>query len=222
MQGKSIAMDISQQETTNLYLIRHGQTDWNAEGRFQGLIDRSLNEEGVRQAQSVAQHLSDFPLAALYSSPLLRAYQTAEIIASYHQMAIQRVEELRECTYGPLDGLRWEELHLRCQKELEYRESLSAKERFSYRLVEGAETGEEILQRVLPCLQLLSKKYKGQQIAIVTHGWVLRTLYIYLSRFEIDQVQIENGAMLHLLGNGAELSIKGHQGIQIESSHPPS
>ncbi len=198
---------------TDLFLVRHGRTDWNAEGRFQGSIERSLDEHGFMQAEDVSRRLSEHAFDAIYSSHMLRARQTAEIIARHHKVPIICAYELREGTYGVVDGWKKEEIFSHYADVMEKREALSPKERFHHRLVEGAETSAEILARALPCLQTLSKCHSGQRIAVVTHGWVMRTLMVYLSGFIDDKILIDNAAILHLRGERENLAIAAHEGI---------
>lgn len=205
-------MDKPQPLCTDLFLVRHGRTDWNAEGRFQGSIERPLDEHGFMQAEAAAERLTS--LDAIYCSHMLRARQTAEAIAKKHKLPIVCAYELREGTYGDIDGMSWEEVNTRFVETIQKRDALSPYDRFHFRFAEGAETSAEILARALPCLQTLSKSHTGQRIAVVTHGWVMRTLFIYFSNFEPDKVQIENGAILHLQGVGEKFSIVAHEGIK--------
>lgn len=198
---------------TNLFLVRHGRTDWNALGRFQGRIERPLDEVGIEQAEEVARRLADLEIDAIYSSDMLRARQTADIIAKHHDLPIVFVPDLKEGSYGPIDGIMKEEFHIRFAEVLKVRNALPSKEKFHHRLVEGAETSAEILARALPCLQTISKNHPGQQIIVVTHGWVMRSLFVFFSEFEVDFVNVENGAVLHLHGEGEVLTIAAHEGI---------
>jgi probable phosphoglycerate mutase len=199
--------------TTDLFLVRHGRTDWNAEGRFQGSVERPLDEHGYAQAEAAAGRLSS--LNAIYCSHMLRARQTAEVIAQKHTLPIVCAYELREGTYGPIDGMTWEDFKTQYAREIEERDSLPPAERFQYRIIEGAESSADILGRALPCLQALSRCHAGQRIAVVTHGWVMRTLILYFTNFLHAKVHIENGAILHLRGDGENFSIVAHEGVLL-------
>ena len=91
--------------SATLILMRHGQTDWNVNGRYMGWMDEALNEEGLRQAERVAQRLDQWPISAVYSSPLNRAVRTAEIVARPHAVAVQTIEELGEMRIGAWEGM---------------------------------------------------------------------------------------------------------------------
>jgi len=93
-----------------LYLIRHGETDWNVERRCQGFSDSPLNETGRRQAEATARHLSDIKIDAIYSSTLGRAYEMACLIAGYHGVSVQTTDAFRELNQGEFEGLTLTEL----------------------------------------------------------------------------------------------------------------
>ncbi|HEY48675.1 MAG TPA: histidine phosphatase family protein [Dehalococcoidia bacterium] len=93
-----------------LILIRHGETDWNKQGRVQGLSDLELNETGRRQSESLAQALGDEKVEALYTSPLKRARDTAYAIGRLHPVEVVTIDGLRELDVGEVDGLTYEEM----------------------------------------------------------------------------------------------------------------
>lgn len=99
-----------------LILIRHGETDWNREGKVQGLSDIELNSDGRRQARQLALSLKDVNIDRIYSSPLLRARQTAQIINSYHQVPVFLDAGLMEMDQGDFEGLSFREL-MACEKD---------------------------------------------------------------------------------------------------------
>ncbi len=90
---------------TELVLVRHGETDWNAEHRFQGHADPPLNDRGRAQAHALADELRGTPFDAAYTSPLRRAAETAEILAVELQLPVRPVEALREIDVGEWQGL---------------------------------------------------------------------------------------------------------------------
>ena len=94
-----------------IILLRHGATDWNLQGRCQGVTDLDLNDTGLRQAAGAAAVLSGETIAALYSSSLKRAVQTAAIIGRAHNLAVVVEECLRELDHGDLEGLTFAEIH---------------------------------------------------------------------------------------------------------------
>jgi len=93
-----------------LILVRHGRTDWNREFRVQGHSDIPLNQTGQDQAEAIAQKLKDETIEALYSSPLSRAYQTAEAIGTFHKVKITSDDRLKELDVGEVDGVYYPRL----------------------------------------------------------------------------------------------------------------
>jgi broad specificity phosphatase PhoE len=153
---------------TTILLARHGETDWNRENRFQGNADPPLNAAGREQARALAEALSGEPLAAVYTSPLRRAAETAEIVAAPHGLPVEPVDELREVDVGSWEGLT--------RADLERRQP----ERFHRWLVEreqgweDGETYEQMGGRVIPALLALAERHGGERILAITHGGPIR------------------------------------------------
>lgn len=95
---------------TTIVLVRHGETDWNLERRWQGHSDRPLNETGRAQARELAEALADEPFDAVYSSDLMRAHETARIVAERMGLDVTAVPDLRETRFGSWEGLSDEEV----------------------------------------------------------------------------------------------------------------
>ena len=98
---------------TTILLVRHGETDWNLERRWQGHIDRPLNDVGRAQARALADRLDSEPFAAVYSSDLARARETAEIVAAAHGLPVHLDPRLREADVGEWSGLTADEIERR-------------------------------------------------------------------------------------------------------------
>ncbi len=92
-----------------LYLLRHGETDWNVTWRLQGSSDIPLNEKGIAQAREAAARYAGYPFTAVFSSPLQRAVTTAELIAAPHGLTVKTDERLTEMNFGTLEGTTPEE-----------------------------------------------------------------------------------------------------------------
>jgi len=93
-----------------IVLVRHGATDWNLQGRCQGATDRELNAVGIQQAKNIAAAFTAEPIAAIYSSNLKRARQTAESIAGPHNLPVRIERDIRELDHGELEGLTFNEI----------------------------------------------------------------------------------------------------------------
>lgn len=157
---------------TTLFLIRHGETDWNLAGKLQGHTDIPLNMAGKIQAQKVAHFLKQkkVSLAALYSSDLQRAHQTAQQIAELFSLEIILSSDLREGHLGELEGLT----------KKEYRELYGPVDYKNFPEVTGVEPRHKVVARVMSYLDAIVQNHKGQQIAVVTHGGLLRSLLAHL------------------------------------------
>jgi broad specificity phosphatase PhoE len=153
---------------TTILLARHGETDWNRDNRFQGHADPPLNTAGREQARALADALSGEPLAAVYTSPLRRAAETAEIVAAPHGLRVGPVDGLREVDVGSWEGLTRAELEERQPEQ--FRRWLVKREQGW----EDGETYEEMGRRVLPALLGLVERHPGERILAVTHGGPIR------------------------------------------------
>ena len=158
-----------------LYLVRHGATENNDAypPRLQGRrTDPPLSAEGLLQAQRTAQWLAGRPLAAVYSSPLLRARQTAEAIAGRHRLEVERVDDLIEVDVGLWEGRAWEEIE-RTDPEA-YRLFMSDATVNPYL---GGENLTVVAARAVPAIERLMAQNVGRTIVVVAHN-VVNRLYL--------------------------------------------
>ncbi|MGQ9540197.1 MAG: histidine phosphatase family protein [Armatimonadota bacterium] len=155
-----------------LLLVRHGETDWNQQMRFQGQTDVALNARGIEQAEAVAYRLRNEPLQAIYSSDLQRAMQTAQIVAKYHDLSPVADPDLRELSYGIWEGMSREEILASEWAELfeRYR-----KDSLRHR-PPGAEYPEQIIERSRRMLARVRHQHSDGTVCIVGHGGSLRAL----------------------------------------------
>jgi 2,3-bisphosphoglycerate-dependent phosphoglycerate mutase len=158
--------------TTRLCLIRHGETDWNAEGRLQGAIDIPLNAVGVSQAQAAARSLREQGFDALYCSDLQRARMTAEIIGDSLHLQPRIDARWRERHLGLLQGLTREEASARFPDAYG---TLKAR-RPDYLPPEG-EAIDALVARVEAVLSHIAREHAGQSVVVVSHGGVLDIAY---------------------------------------------
>lgn len=149
---------------THLILIRHGQTDWNVEGRWQGQADPPLNERGRAQARLTAEQLAQFEFAALYSSDLRRAFETAQIIGVAIGLPIIADARLREIHLGVWQGLLATDIQARYPDEFRrwHASPLAVRP-------PGGEDIAMLAARVIPAIGEITAQHPGQCIAIVAH-----------------------------------------------------
>ena len=161
---------------TELILLRHGETDWNRELRFQGQVDVPLNATGHAQAQRLAQRLAAEPVHHIVSSDLLRTRQTAQPILGLAPLAqsSELVTDalLREQNFGRIDGMRVEDI------KTQHADVWAGWTQFQsdYAVPDGEST-RQFHTRVMQAMHRLAAVYAGQTLVVVTHGGVLDMLY---------------------------------------------
>lgn len=162
---------MAKDQRLKVYFIRHGETPWNREGRCQGITDISLTEKGYRQAHSIAEALRGEPLSLVLSSPLVRARETAAVIAEPHGLTVETATELQEWNQGELEGLAASEL-LR-----DYRVFF---ERWFKDPAGTAPPGGEPLQalqnRAWPVIDALRERSLEGPVAVVSHNMTIGTI----------------------------------------------
>jgi broad specificity phosphatase PhoE len=155
---------------TQLCLIRHGQTDWNLEGRYQGQSDVPLNKNGLAQALSLTEKLNGHSFSAIYSSDLTRARQTAENIADHLGLTVQVEPRLREINQGEWEGVLVEEIISRYAEIWSQRTVDPASVR-----PPGGETVREVATRVYAALDDIARLFPNRRVLIVSHGLSIAT-----------------------------------------------
>lgn len=151
-----------------LILVRHGETDWNRERRWQGHADTPMNETGRKQARALARTLTGAPIAAVYSSDLRRAHETAEIVAAAHQLPVSVDRRLREIDFGEWEGLTTEEIHER------FPEYAAAWPPDDGRPFPGGETYAAMGERVVEALAEIAHRHPDGDVVVVLHGGPIR------------------------------------------------
>ncbi len=169
-------------EPATLWLVRHGQTDWNQEGRYQGQLDLPLNRAGLEEARRLAAILAQRPLVAIYSSDLLRARQTAEILARASGAPLILEARLREVALGEWEGQLFSDIRARYPAEIHARQLHPLHSR-----PPGGETLWEVWQRVKSAVDEIAARHPAQEVAIVAHGLSLAALIAYQEDHDLSQ-----------------------------------
>ena len=156
--------------TTTILLARHGESDWNAERRWQGHADRPLSERGRGQARALGERLGHIELDAVYSSDLARAYDTAKAVADRQGLDIVRVPELREVDVGSWSGLT--------------RDDAAARFPEAFARWQAGETGWDdgetyvaMSRRVVAALRQIAAAHPRETILVVAHGGPIRAIH---------------------------------------------
>lgn len=161
---------------TTFYIVRHGQTEWNVKGLMQGQTNSFLTPLGEEQAKSVATELEHIHFDAIFSSDLVRAKRTAEIIALDKKLAVQTTELLRERAFGELEGKSY--AAIKSHEKLYH--ALDDQSKLAYKVDEKSESDEEINSRLLRFIRETAVIYPGKTILMVSHGDVMHKLLIHL------------------------------------------
>lgn len=180
---------------TTIYLIRHGETDWNTLHRLQGHRDIPLNETGKQQAESLYHFLKEAQIKfdAILSSSLKRAYQTAEIALDLSLNDIVLLESLRERNYGIYEGEFWRDL---AKKDANGKERLNLREPTA-----DIPQGENIsifATRILESFKEIAATYPNKKIAVFTHGGVIDIVWRHLNSLDLlgkREMPILNGSI---------------------------
>ncbi len=160
---------------TRLILLRHGQTDWNSSGRFQGQHDIGLNDLGRTQAREAAPTVASLGIDVIYSSPLSRALDTAREVASLLDLGVWTDERLGEINVGSWVGLTTEQI-----AEVDPACARALVEGHDFRRSSTGETAAEVGVRMRDCLNDLASRHAGQTVLCASHGLATRMATGYL------------------------------------------
>ena len=157
-----------------LYIIRHGETVWNTEGRLQGHVDKELNENGIRLAKITAKKVRDIPFDLVISSPLKRALQTARIVTEGRKIPVLTDERIEEISFGEWEGLSCNREHYELPKEFR----LFFTDPYHYQPPKGGESIAQLMERTGQFYEELceNEDYAGKNILIAAHGCSSRAL----------------------------------------------
>ena len=154
-----------------IYFIRHGETEYNRDFRFQGHLDNPLSDVGIAQAKTALENSKNYKFDKIYCSPLIRARQTADIINSYHNLEIIEDDRLKEIYMGSLQGRFFKDL-----SEEEQKLAFTKPEYF------GGETHDDLCKRVVSFFKKIEDS--SENILIVAHGGIYRALYKHLNNLD--------------------------------------
>ncbi len=185
--------------------MRHGETDWNKKKLVQGHTDIPLNLEGEKKVKSLIKELKNVKFDKAYSSDLLRAKRTAEIIAIEHKIEVECAKELRERNYAHFEGKhksRLEEVH----KAIAL---LNKKEKLLYKHHPKIESIKEVMDRFLSYLKQIAVSNKNKTVLVVSHGGPIWMMLSMLKKIDTDGfIRIENLGYLVLGFDGKNFEIK--------------
>ncbi len=177
-----------------LYLLRHGQTDWNIKGRVQGWTDTIINDMGIEQARLAAQKLKKYDIETIYSSDLKRAKKTADIVSGYLDLPVHYTKRLREINFGKAEGVKKTDLIAKFPHISPAFNDTNNPERYEVKYPNGESIGE-VQQRFM---KFVNKLYADgrQNVLLVTHGMLVRIFTEFCLK---KTIKIENGSVLKIV-----------------------
>lgn len=206
----------------NIYLVRHGETDNNKNGIIQGArVDSALNSHGEAQAKAAARLLKKVPFSAAFSSDLVRAKRTAEIISWEHNLAVVTNQAIRERSLGELEGKSETEFKTKLKDLLVKFDALSDEAKFNFNFPYGIENLQLATTRLITFLREISVAYLGKTVLVVSHGALIRHFLIRIGWATFKQLKWTPGRLPPIanLGHaviacdGIEFFIKDTYGI---------
>ena len=186
---------------TTICLVRHGETDWNVQQRIQGHVDTPLNALGREQARRAGLALRGEDWAALVSSPLARAWETAAIIAAElgWSAAIEPGPDLMERAYGAAEGMTGAELRAS----------------FPDGAIPREETVESVRARGMAAVARIARRHPGQRVLVVSHGGLINAILAVISHDEIGwgKTLLQNACLSIVSGDGDVWRIHAHNEV---------
>lgn len=183
----------------NIYVIRHGETDWNKNQRLQGRSDIQLNDVGREQAKALIPFLEKLSIQTIYSSPLIRAYETASIANADLRLPIHKDDRLKETHVGDGEGLTIEEITEKFGPDF-----ISKWRSYDERLLDlcypNGETKRKMMVRARTAMLDIANHSEFEAIAVFSHGMLMRALtYIFGSGVAWDPQAFINGSIHHFV-----------------------
>jgi len=210
-------MERENQNLCTLYLVRHGETEWNKAGIVMGQLDSPLTQTGVEQAAATAQELKSINFDAVFSSDLYRASRTAEIVKLERQLMVQTSKALRERAFGDWQGRAVAEYRKNFQHLFDKIEQLSEEERKGIKFADNIESDEEVIGRFITRLREIAVAYPGKTVLVVTHGGCIRTFLIhagYATRNDMPAGSFPNAGYAKVITDGIDFFIREVKGAK--------
>lgn len=172
---------------TKIYFTRHGETVWNRQFRFQGHKDSDLTDKGVLAAELLADRIEEIELDYIISSPLMRAYSTAEILKGKKDVEIIKHNGLKEINLGVFEGMSYEDIKKEHPKLLDLIESDPINNRYP-----NGENLREFYNRVVDAFKEIIENYRNKTTLIVAHGGTIKCIEAYIRKFKLNSDWIGN------------------------------
>lgn len=195
------------------YIARHGETEWNVKKIILGHGDSPLTEKGEKQAKLLGEKIKHIRFDKVYSSDLLRAKRTAEIITLEQKLAVETTRLLRERKWGRFEGQPQDEF----RKFDAIIDTLTDAQRYKHKVSPDVESDEEIVTRLITFLREVAVGNPGKKVLVVTHGGIMRAFLVHLGFAPMKYFRvkyIENTAVVKITSDGVDFFIKETFGIK--------
>jgi broad specificity phosphatase PhoE len=201
-----------------LYLVRHGETEWNRLNKIQGQLNSPLTPEAVKQTKNLGQELREINFAAAFSSDLGRAVQTAEILALENKITVRTTALLRERYLGILQGTVKDKWSQKLQKMIQNIDNMKRLREIDENT--KIESPDKLTSRLIQALREISFAYAGKKVLVVTHSGAMRHLLVrlgYKQTNDIYQIKVENLGYFVLDSDGTDFFINQTHGIYLRN-----
>ncbi|MDO8593958.1 MAG: histidine phosphatase family protein [bacterium] len=200
-----------------LYLIRHGETEWNRDRIIMGHTDTPLTEIGVRQADELSVLLKPIYFSAVYSSDSPRAVRTAEAVIKYRSLSIQKSAQLRERHFSRFEGMPADIFREQNKADFAAKEALPESEQWKYQVAGCVESDESLVTRVITELREVASAHRGETVLVSTHGGPIRHMLIKLGFAPYGSLpsgSFKNAGYVIAESDGQVITVKEVHGIK--------
>jgi broad specificity phosphatase PhoE len=207
---------MNKRELCTIYIVRHGQSEANVQDRYG--MDTPLTDTGREQARLVRDVFAGIHFDAVFSSPLVRARETAEIIARERKLEILTREALRERFYGKIEGRLGREIKKEFAEIHTLREKSAYEDWKQVKMVEGYESDEEIMSRFITALREIAVAYSGKTVLVTNHVSMMKTFLIHLGLYTRQQLResaFANTGYIKLESDGVDFFVKETSGLKV-------
>lgn len=204
-------------ELTTFYIVRHGQTQWNVERRMQGHTDSPLTEAGLERAKDLAVLFRDLSLDAVFSSDVLRAQRTAQIITAEKKIAVTTTKLLRESAMGRFEGKDLGFFLEELREQIAHRDTLAGQSYLEYKIAPDVESDAEMIARFITFLRETAIAYEGKNILVVSHAGMIRSLLIHLGfgdKHSLPHGSVKNLAVVKVESDGTDFFVRETKGVE--------
>ena len=202
----------------NLYIVRHGETEWNVKNIIQGQSNSNLTEKGIEQAKKTGDELKDINFDAIFSSDSTRAHNTAEIIRLERELIVETSQLLRERNFGKFEGKHGSEFLEAFREKLKEKETLSGEEGWNFTVADDIETDEMIVLRFITKLREIAVAHPNKTVLVVSHGGPIRMFLAkigYAKREELVGGSLKNAGCINVLSDGVDFILQSVKGVEL-------